>query len=147
MSCSFLTLVLFHGMVRSIILNGRPYLFSSALPSRGGVLSRTAPRMIPIGFHSFTNTKPFESVFLVLGLPRVLRLGPWPNICTDLSCLAFYPHNRPSRSFFPTPWRGKEDLDVIVAPSRPFFTTPKCKASFDYPSRVLNVSVYEVRFH
>ena len=50
---------------------------------------------------SLTNTKPFESVFLVLRLPRVLGLGPWPNICTNSGCLAFYPH------------RCKEKIEII----------------------------------
>ena len=41
---------------------------------------------------------------------------------------------------------GEKDLDVIVAPSSPFYTTFDCKVSFNYPSRVPNVLVHEARF-
>ena len=37
----------------------------------------------------------------------------------------------------------KKDFDVIVAHSHPFYTTSDCKVSFNYPSRVLDVLVYE----
>jgi len=42
---------------------------------------------------------------------------------------------------------GQEDLDVIVAPSRQFYTTSDCKVSFNYPSRVPDVSVHEAHLH
>ena len=42
---------------------------------------------------------------------------------------------------------GKKDLDVIVAPSHPFFTTSNCKVSFNYPRRVLDVSVHKACLH
>ena len=40
---------------------------------------------------SLTNTDLYESVFLVLKLPRVLGLGHWPDIYIDLGYLAFHP--------------------------------------------------------
>ena len=42
---------------------------------------------------SLANTDPYESVFPVLRLVRVLWLGPWLNIYIDMGSLAFYPHN------------------------------------------------------
>ena len=92
---------------------------------------------------SLTNVKPFRSVFLVLGLPQVLGLGPWSNTCIDSGCLAFYPHNSPSRSFFPTPWGGKEDLDVIVAP---FLSFLNVRRLLNYPSRVLTFQYMRYAF-
>ena len=97
---------------------------------------------------SLINAEPFRSVFLVLGLPQVLELGHWPNIWTNFDCLAFYPHNRPSRSFFSYSMGGKEHLDVIVAPSRPFFLPLlNVRHLLNYPSRAFDVSIYKVRFH
>ena len=40
---------------------------------------------------------------------------------------------------------GQKDLDVIVAPLRLFYTTSDSKVSFNYPSRIPDVSVYEAR--
>ena len=54
LSCSFLILIIFHGMVRNVALNGRPYPLSSVLPSRGGVLPWTTPGVALIKFHFFT---------------------------------------------------------------------------------------------
>ena len=54
LSCSFLILILFHGTVRSVALNGRPYPLSSALPSRGGVLPWTTLGVALIRYHFFT---------------------------------------------------------------------------------------------
>ena len=52
LSYSFLILILFHGMVWYVALNGGSYPPFLALPSREGVLPRTTPRTIPIGYHS-----------------------------------------------------------------------------------------------
>ena len=53
MSYSFLILILFHGMVRCVALNGRSYPPSSALPNREGVLPRIIPGVILVGFSFF----------------------------------------------------------------------------------------------
>ena len=75
--CSFLILIIFHGMDWSVALNSGPYPLSSALPSQGGVLPRTTPRVALIGFHFFTyQHRPLWKYFPVLGLVRVLELGP-----------------------------------------------------------------------
>ena len=66
-------------MVRSIALNGRPSLFSSALLSWGGVLSRTTPWMIPIGFHSFTYWRRAFRKCVFFSCPQVIlspQIGP-----------------------------------------------------------------------
>ena len=63
-----------------------------------------------------------------------------------MGSLTFYPYNSPL-SFFFYSMGGKKDLDVIVAHSRPFYTISDCKVSFNYPSRVPDVSVYEACLH
>ena len=51
--CSFLILILFHGMICCVALNGKPYPPSLALLVREWVLPRNQPGVILIGFHFF----------------------------------------------------------------------------------------------
>ena len=96
--CSFLILIIFHGMVRNVALNGRPCPLSSALPSRGGVIPRTTPELVLTGFHFFTYQHgPLWKCFPVLKLFNVLGLSPWPNIYIDMGSLIFHPHNNNNR--------------------------------------------------
>ena len=92
LSCSFLILVLFHGMVRSVTLIGETYPLSSALLSRGSIPLRTAfldgydqtpPLYLP--------TQILRKVFTRPRTIHLLRLGPWPNIYIDLPSLVFHP--------------------------------------------------------
>ena len=53
LSCSFLILILFHGMVWCVALNGKPYPPSLVLLVREQVLPWTTPEVILIGFHFF----------------------------------------------------------------------------------------------
>ena len=114
LSCSFLILILFHGMVRSVALNGRPFPLFSTLPSRGGVL----PRIGLLAQHIHRQ-----------GLPGLS------------------PPQQPLEILLSYSMGGKNDLDVIVAPSCPFYTTFDCKVSFNYSSRIPDVSVHEARLH
>ena len=54
LSYSFLILIIFHGMVRSVTLNDRPYPLSSVLTSRRGVLPQATFGVALIGFYFFT---------------------------------------------------------------------------------------------
>ena len=74
LSCSFLILILFHGMVRCVALNGKSYPPSSALPSQEGVL----PRTTDFGWISFLHLLT-QSIMEVFSCPQGTlspRIGP-----------------------------------------------------------------------
>ena len=78
LSCSFLILIIIHGMIQNVTLYGKPHPLTSALLSRGGILSRT------------TLLDGFNRISLLHLLTQILGLGPWPNIYIDMGSWAYH---------------------------------------------------------
>ena len=69
LSCSLLIPIIFHGMVRSVALNGRPFPLSSAWPGRGGVLPRTGPLAQHIHRYGLPGLSPTHHIINILYTP------------------------------------------------------------------------------
>ena len=94
LSCSFFILILISGMVRNVTLDGKPHLLTLALFSRG----RIPPRTTLLDHHDQISplhppTWILMTLFTVLGLLNVLRLGLWPNIHINIYSQAYHPYN------------------------------------------------------